>query len=153
MNNELAKIEGEQTERQPIALIAAYGTLRVGQGNWRYILKDRSTLLGTYKTEPKFTMYGRNSGFPVVVDRPFNENTPATTEIEYDLFAVYDKDVLESVDSLEGCHYPPNDVRNRFYDCTFIKTPHGEAKMYVMHQHRDNGNIIKNGNWIKRHED
>lgn len=144
MNTEEEKKDTVVAKMKPVALIATYGTLRNNEGNWRYLLKGKSDLLGTYKTEAAYTMYGKRSGYPVVVDK-------GNTEIEYDLFAVYEEEVLKDVDSLEGCHYPPNHPNNHFYDCTFIETPHGKAKMYIMHNEMNEDSIIHSGNWLKRH--
>ncbi len=120
-------------------LLAVYGTLRLGKSNWSRYLRDRSEHLGTFKTEPAFTMYGKGAGFPVVVDE-------GDTSIEYDLFSVEDEDVVRRINNLEGCTGIPGD-KNNWYDITSINTPKGEASMYIMHVGRNEGSIIESGNW------
>lgn len=129
----------EVVEPPVLGLVAAYGTLRNGHGNWRWHLQGNSTFLGTYKTEPRYTMYGKGAGFPVVVDK-------GDTAIEYDVFAVHKASALKSVDSLEGCNHPQGHPSN-WYDFEMIDTPHGKAKMYVMHTEGSRSNVIESGNW------
>lgn len=135
------------TNKPVLGLVAAYGTLRIGNGNWRGYLQgdDRSRHLGTFKTLPMYTMYGKNSGFPMVSDI-------GETSIVYDLFEVYDERSLRGIDALEGCRYEQGDPRN-WYDFTMIDTPYGKAKMYVMH-FSDSGSreVIESGDWEDRNQ-
>ena len=124
-------------------LIAVYGTLRHGRGNWKAYLEHRAELLGTYRTEPKFTMF-TTGGFPIVT-------TYGDTSIEYEVFKVDSNYTLDRVHRLEGCTGIPGDSRN-WYDIMPIETPHGTAYMYVQHDYQGMpDHIIKSGNWNMRH--
>lgn len=139
MNNRI-----EISEERPYVLVACYGTLRLGQGNWNHILKGNSEHLGTYSTSPEYTMYGRRSGFPVV-------GTHGSTAITYDLFKVTDNAVVNRLHRLEGSTGIPGDDRN-WYDIQPISTEHGEAFIYVQHG-RDaegHGEEITTGDWLNR---
>jgi gamma-glutamylcyclotransferase (GGCT)/AIG2-like uncharacterized protein YtfP len=141
VNKELELIEEPIEEvKKPIALVCAYGTLRENHSNWRWVLKEKSDMLGTFKTAPEYTMYGKGRGFPYVV-------TGGDTSIEYDLFAVYNESVLERIHSLEGCTGISGHASN-WYDIIDIETPHGTGKMYVMHTAQGPlQSIITSGNW------
>lgn len=150
--NKVVKIEDqtkdlvkvEITEQNPSVLICVYGTLRTGQGNWSWCLKDKAEYLGTFKSEPKFTMYGKHSGFPSLVPS-------GNTSIEYEVFKVTNKDVLKSLHGLEGCNGISGHPSNRFYDIQPMSTPVGEGWIYVRHNYDGGENsIITSGNWLKR---
>lgn len=132
----------EITEKTPKVLIAVYGTLRMGEGNHR-LLEGRAKYLGTFKTLPKFTMYGKNSGFPIV--------TPSgKTPITYELFEVSDNNTLSRLHSLEGFSGFMNHPKN-WYDVTPIDTPHGQAYMYIQdREFEGTQSIITTGDWKKR---
>lgn len=123
-------------------LLAAYGTLRPGWGNYRALIEGRAEHLGTFKTKPKYTMYGKFSGFPIVRDF-------GTTEIVYDLFRIDDKRVVDRINQLEGCTGVQGDPRN-WYDVEYIDTPFGEAMMYVQHKELRPENIIESGDWNEK---
>lgn len=132
----------EINDKRKEILLCTYGTLRLGHGNYHAYLEGASEHLGTFQTEPKFTMYGKNAGFPVVVDR-------GSTSIEYDLFRVTDNSVLRGVHGLEGFRGIKGDPSN-WYDITEIETPFGTAYMYVMHKDLRPDSIIESGNWNNR---
>jgi gamma-glutamylcyclotransferase (GGCT)/AIG2-like uncharacterized protein YtfP len=132
----------EINEQNPSVLVCCYGTLRVGHGNYRSLLKGVSKFLGTYKTEPAFTMYGKTAGFPIVQPK-------GSTAIEYDLFEVDDDTVLQRLHRLEGCTGIIGHERN-WYDLMEISTPKGKAYMYVQDRDRSEESIIESGNWNKR---
>lgn len=134
----------EISAERPYVLVACYGTLRLGCGNYNHILKGNSEHLGTYTTSPDYTMYGRHSGFPVV-------GTHGSTAITYDLFKVTDNDTVSRLHSLEGCTGIPEHPRN-WYDIRPISTEHGEAFIYVQHgEHAsEHGEEITNGDWLNR---
>lgn len=125
-------------------LILTYGTLRLNQGNWRYLLEGKSEYLGAYLSEATYTMYGKNAGFPIVVDK-------GNTEIEYDLFRITNNEVLKRIHNLEGCTGIPRNSKN-WYDIKEVDTPHGIGYMYVQHSERNPESIIKTGNWNDRNK-
>lgn len=135
---EIVRVEINQ--QNPSALVCVYGTLRRGNGNYRSLLEGKGEYLGTFRSDPAYTMYGRRAGFPVVVDK-------GDTSIEYEVFKVTDRNVLENLHSLEGCSGIPGNERN-WYDISPITTPVGEGWMYVMHEsNRSADSIIESGNW------
>ena len=128
----------EITKDTPRVLVCVYGTLREGHHNWAYLLKNRATKLGTYKSEPGFTMYD-TGGFPIVCDR-------GTGTIDYEVYEVTDDAVLANLHRLEGCTGIPGDERN-WYDIQPIETPHGRAYMYLQHETMDGLDVIESGDW------
>ena len=74
-------------------LVAVYGTLKKGYGNYHSYLMGE-THVGSGKTIEKYPMV--IDGLPWVIDKPGEGN-----QIEIDLFAVSDK-VMRSLDGLEG---------------------------------------------------
>ena len=117
--------------------VAVYGTLRKGEYNWARLLDGKSVYLGTYETDPIYTMYS-NGGFPIVIDK-------GITSITYEVYEV-DDDVLRSLNRLEGCTGVTGHPEN-WDDVISIETPVGKALMYVMHKEQDL-EIIENGDWI-----
>ena len=132
------------TKDTPHVLVCVYGTLRAGQGNYNYLLKGKAECLGTFKSEPKFTMYGRRAGFPSLVPK-------GNTSIEYEVYKVTEQKVLSSLHSLEGCSGIPGDPSNRFYDIMPMETPVGSGWIYIRNDY-DGGedSIIKTGNWLNK---
>lgn len=127
----------EISQNNPRVLIAVYGTLRTNDYNWSRILKGKAESLGTYTSEPVFTMC-TSGGFPIVSE---GKNT-----IEYEVFEIKSNEVLEKLHSLEGCTGIPGD-KNNWYDIQPIETPHGRAYIYMQHDYGE-GEIIKSGNWF-----
>lgn len=133
----------EITADNPSALVCVYGTLRRGNGNYRALLEGKAEFLGEFASEPRFTMYGRRAGFPMVVDK-------GTTSITYEVYRITNPQVLERCHSLEGCSGVPGDTDN-WYDIIPMKTPVGDAWMYAMHNMtRGDESIIRTGNWEDR---
>lgn len=124
-------------ENNSRVLACVYGTLRQGYGNWSRILKDNSTLLGTYQSDPQFTMYN-TGGFPIVIDQ-------GDTAIEYEVYEITNRETVERMHRLEGCTGIPDHEQN-WYDIQPIETPHGRAYMYIMHEEQ-NLPVIESGNW------
>jgi len=131
----------EITKDAPYVLIGVYGTLRKGEGNYKWILQDSdSEFIGDFKTDPMFTMYGKNSGFPIVSPK-------GNTSIKVEVFKVKNANTLEQLHRLEGCTGIPGDNKN-WYDITAIKTPFGEnAYIYVQDYQGSEEEIIKSGDW------
>lgn len=133
----------EINDENPHVLIAVYGTLRRGQGNYNAILRDtKSEYLGTHRSEPKYTMFGRRAGFPVVT----NGKSPIT----YELFKVTEQEVVNNLHSLESCTGIPGDAKS-WYDIVPINTPAGMAWMYLQHNF-DHGphSVIPTGDWLHK---
>lgn len=127
-------------------LYAVYGTLRAGWGNNRILCKeDGSTrhgveYLGIMKTDPLYTMYGKNAGFPVVA---INGKTAITVEI----YRVTDENIIKRVNGLEGYTGRRDDPQN-WYNTTEVKTKWGIANMFCMEgRSGSRDNIIESGDW------
>jgi gamma-glutamylcyclotransferase (GGCT)/AIG2-like uncharacterized protein YtfP len=120
-------------------LVGAYGTLRLDQGNYNWLLKDKSDHVGSYVANDFKLIAG--TGFPYAV-----ETEDGSGKVLLDLFLV-DEHVFKSLDRLEG--YP------NFYNRKKISTPHGDAWVYFYNQ-ADGGEVISDGDWVKhisnRHE-
>lgn len=124
-------------------LILCYGTLKSGHHNNTYL--KNSKLLGTFVTEPKFTMISLG-GFPAVVERG---NTPITGEV----YEVSEQD-LPGVYALEG-YKGQRDNPENWYNTAEIITDYGVAEMFTMNQlqiespfgKEHNKKIIENGIW------
>lgn len=121
-------------------LVAVYGTLRQGQGNWRWYLdNNESKFLGTFRTEPKFEMYSLG-GFPAVKEK-------GDSQITVEVFEVTPS-VKKGLDGLEGYH---GEGHHNMYDVTNLKTPYGTAVMYVMNNREfPSDRKIVSGDWLKR---
>ena len=130
----------EINENNPKVYLAVYGTLKTGRGNWMRYLKDKSKVLGTFKTEPKFTMY-TNGGFPIVVDQ-------GETAITYELVEVDNNNVLNSIHRLEGCTGIPKNDQN-WYDIQKIDNQeHSDKEIYMYMMHTPQRlRIIESGNF------
>lgn len=133
----------EINEERKDILLVAYGTLRLFRSNYSNFLENKSEFLGTFKSEPRYTMYGKQRHFPIVVD-------DGNTSIEYDVFRIQQDTILEKIHKLEGCTGYPGHPDN-WYDIVEIETPVGTAYMYVMHGHPQGEEIIKSGNWNNKH--
>lgn len=107
----------EETVTENKVLIAVYGTLRQGFGNHRLI--NNAELMGTFKTEPEFSLYNLG-GFPGL-------KQDGKTAVTMEVYAVNDQEA-RSVDRLEG-YTPGGD--NYFYDKIDIETPWGNAGVYI----------------------
>jgi gamma-glutamylcyclotransferase (GGCT)/AIG2-like uncharacterized protein YtfP len=119
-------------------LFFTYGTLKQNYGNYNAILKDKSEFLGTFSTEPNYTMY--DGGFPIV-EREGN------TSIIGELHKTSDPQTIDRVFSLEGCHREQNHP-NSWYTYDIIETPYGQAIMFVMDKGTSKRNkIVETGNW------
>lgn len=117
-------------------LIATYGTLRLNQGNYNWLLKDAKHL-GTTITVPEFELYSLG-GFPGV-----KEN--GNTSIVVDIFEVNDYEAAR-VDQLEGYK---EGVKPTFYDKIEIDTPYGKAGMYIYMGKVHEENKIQSGDWVQ----
>lgn len=120
-------------------LIAVYGTLRLGHGNYEYFLKANNAIyLGEFQTEPKYTMYSIFDGYPALVKN-------GKTSIVMNVFRV-DEKTLSSVDGLEGYSEGRKD---NHYDRIKINTPWGEAYCYIYDEAPEDCSIIESGDWTE----
>lgn len=114
-------------------LVAVYGTLRRGEGNYHYFLNE-SNKLGTCALEG-WDMYSMGA-FPFVV--------PGDGKITIEVFEV-DDTTFRRLDGLEG--YPD------FYDRTQVETSYGTAWMYFIHDNDPRNPKIESGDWIQYEEE
>jgi len=114
-------------------LIAVYGSLLSSLHN-NYILED-SKLLGSFKSKPEFSLYGLG-GYPGL-------KTDGNTSVLMEVYEVNDK-VAQRVDNLEG--YSSNRPAT-FYDKIPIKTPFGEASVYIYVNDIPEERLVESGNW------
>jgi gamma-glutamylcyclotransferase (GGCT)/AIG2-like uncharacterized protein YtfP len=105
-------------------LIAVYGTLRKGHGNWKWHLNNRQSHKIADFTLPAKEGYAiyHLGGFPGVIK---DENP---TDIKMELYLV-SPEVARGVDRLEG--YSRTSSNNTFYDVEYIETPYGTAATYI----------------------
>lgn len=116
-------------------LIAVYGTLRLNQPNYKWLLTE-AKYLGTINTDPIFSLY--DLGFYPGLKENGN------TSIVVDIFEVTDSEAA-AVDKLEGYREGAN---NRFYDKIYIDTVFGKAGMYIYMGNVYEDNKINSGDWI-----
>ena len=111
--------------------VMVYGTLKKGHGNHR--LLERSTLLGTTETGPKYTML-HLGGFPGIL-------RGGETPIQGEVYEVNEDTLLGSLDRLEG--YPS------FYDREITTTKFGDAWIYFLanDKHYEGCPVVKGGEW------
>lgn len=114
-------------------LIAVYGSLRKGLHNHR--LLENSTLLGTFNTEPEYSLYSLGS-YPGLKNY-------GNTSVVMEVYEVDDRTAM-MVDGLEG--YNPN-RKATFYDKIKIDTPFGEANVYVYVDDIPKERLIESGDW------
>ncbi len=114
--------------------VFVYGTLLRGELN-HGLLAD-SVYLGTYRTEPRFTLYAL-SGYPGLV-------ASGTTAVSGEVYRV-DEFGLRILDQLEG--YP------RLYGRRLMPTPFGRAWVYLYRGAVRDRPVIRSGDWrdLSRH--
>jgi gamma-glutamylcyclotransferase (GGCT)/AIG2-like uncharacterized protein YtfP len=113
-------------------LVATYGTLRLDQGNYNHLLKNKSDYIG--KTSITGFDIIPGWGFPYAREKE-NKNEGI---VVVDVFKV-DPQVFKNLDRLEG--YPS------FYDRKLINTEFGEAWIYFYNQAK--GEPLPDGDWVK----
>ena len=113
-------------------LIGVYGTLKKGHSNHHLI--DHCHYLGECISENDYTMYSVNDWYPAVV---FGGEDAILMEV----FRVDDKETADNLDRLEG--YPSLYIKD------IIKTPYGNATIYLFNRKVDNLNKVKSvSNWV-----
>lgn len=122
--------------------VAVYGTLRLGEGNWAWALRDTATHLGRGAVAG-FRLHGAGLGFPYAV--PTDDTSGA---IVVDVFTV-DPDTMAQLDRLEGfpSHYLRTPTPYRLDDGTT-----GTAWLYhpadADRFPADDPRIISSGDWL-----
>lgn len=117
-------------------LISVYGSLRKNLGNHR--LLENAKYLGEFNTEPEYSLYSLG-GFPGLKE---NGNTSVVMEV-YEVTP----EEAHRVDNLEG--YDPNSNDNTFYDKKVIKTPYGDAGVYLYVDNIPEDRLVEHGDWKK----
>ena len=119
-------------------LIAVYGSLRRGLGNHRNHLLN-STYLGTYQTEPIYTLKSLGS-FPGLIKK-------GLTSVTMEVFRVNQTEA-DGIDSLEGYSGPKS--KNNLYDKETITTPYGEASVYFYGEpdRLTKAETVEGGDWV-----
>ncbi|GHA65104.1 gamma-glutamylcyclotransferase [Photobacterium aphoticum] len=117
-------------------LVFAYGTLRAGESNAHFLAK--ATRLGAYRLPAGYRLYDLGA-YPAAIEDA--DGTGLTGEV----YAIDDAQ-LAALDRLE--EYPEE------YDRVLIKTPWGEAWLYVYNAARDDAleqaPLIAGGDWCQR---
>lgn len=125
-------------------LVAVYGSLRQGMHN-HYVL-ERSEYIGSFNSEPMFTMYNVNDRYPAVINEGSNS-------IVMEVFSA-SKEVQKKLDYLEG--YSPNfEKSDNYYNKEIIETPYGKAFIYFFNNDYSKLEKIESGDWsswIKNYE-
>ena len=115
-----------------MSLVAVYGTLRQGQGNYHRLLSQYE-MITLERTEEEWEMHSLG-GFPAII--------PGFQNIVIEIFDV-DRTTMDALDRLEG--YP------NFYDRRQITTSLGDAWIYFQHELSWDEDPIPDGDWVKHH--
>lgn len=117
-------------------LVACYGSLRRGMGNYHYYLSD-SDYKGTFTTEPEYTLHSL-SCYPGLKQ---NGNHSVVMEVHE-----VDEETLTNLNRLEGYRYGEPAT---FYDRIEIDTPWGKAFTYIYVNPLSKDSIVESGDWKK----
>lgn len=118
-------------------LVAVYGTLKRGHGNYNRILRGRSEFIGTTQLD-NFTMVSLG-GFPGLIPDNILEKPSEDYKVEIEVFNV-EEDVLRTCDMLEG--YPG------WYNRVTVPTEFGEAFIYIFDKGEYSDRpIVESGKW------
>jgi len=117
--------------------VAVYGTLRRGEGNWQWALKNTSTFVGEFRV-PGFQMYS-NGCFPYAVES-------GSGEITVEIFEI-DAETMAHLDRLEGYpfHYNRKQIIVDGTEAWIYFTTREEVKCSCT--------LIPSGDWVKRFSD
>ena len=116
----------EKSELRPYRVFV-YGTLKRGYGNHERILKD-AVFLGKARTNTKWTMIGKDMGYPYVVEQDHVKGNHVVGEV----FAV-NREELKALDILEGVphHYKKVTININYEDDNSVDTVGMYVKAYV----------------------
>jgi len=123
---------------EKINLVAVYGSLRSGMHN-QYVL-GQSKSLGTFNSEPIYTMYDVGGSYPAIIEK-------GCSSILMEIYEV-NEEVKEKLDRLEGYSDSKNLVDN-YYNKVVIETPYGQAYLYVFNSSVKNFDIVEIGDWVE----
>lgn len=127
-----------EKDTDTILKVAVYGSLREGLHNHGVI--KGSTLLGTFESEPNYTMYSVGGSFPGLV-------LGGTTSVVMEVYEVTPR-VLQGVDGLEG--YMGDEFPDtNFYNRILMDTPYGKAYSYIYNDDVESLHIVESGDWVK----
>jgi gamma-glutamylcyclotransferase (GGCT)/AIG2-like uncharacterized protein YtfP len=121
------------------ARVAVYGSLREGLHN-HSVLGKNPKLLGTFETEPLYTMFSVGGSFPALVEG-------GTTSIIMEVYEI-SLDQLENVNALEGFNVNFNKEDN-MYLRKILHTPYGEAFGYIWNDNTEGLHMVESGDWFK----
>lgn len=119
--------------------IAVYGSLRRGEYNYKGHGLDTQTYLGTFETEPIFSLYSSGS-YPCLKES-------GTTSIVMDVFEV-DEATFKAVNQLEG-YRGAEHTKTNFYNRKMIVTPFGEAAYFVYNDSVERMPRVESGDWVQ----
>lgn len=117
-------------------LVAVYGSLRQGMHN--HCVLGNSEYIGTFNSEPIFTMYNVNNQYPAVINK-------GCDSITIEVFNV-NKDIQKKLDNLEGYSSDFNKSYN-YYNKETIETPYGKAFIYYFNHDYSSLEKIESGDW------
>lgn len=124
-------------EVETLHKVAVYGSLRKGLGN--HSVLGAGKLLGTFESQPNFTMYSVGGWYPGLVEE-------GTTSVIMEVYEVNDED-FKAVNHLEG-FYIEDDPSNH-YNRKLMTTPFGEAYHYIYNMPTAGLKIVESGDWKK----
>ena len=121
-----------------VNLVAVYGSLRKSMSNNLILMSSK--FIGTFHSEPEYTMYNINNMFPGVTKEGY-------TSIVMEVYEI-DKAVEEKLNRLEG-YSENNENSDNFYDRTIINTPYGNAYLYIFNDDTTHFEKVESGDWVK----
>lgn len=125
-------------------LVAAYGSLRRGMGNFRVNERAGGEFVGTGKTNDNIDLFQYCSGFPSVS----LQHSDAGKSVVVDLFRTTQQGLEGAYDMLEGHH--GNDNPHTFYKRTQIQVTLDsgeEVTAWIYHIDEQTGPLVEGGDW------
>lgn len=119
-------------------IFAVYGTLRLGQGNYKRILENNSRHIKTINI-PGFKMFSLG-GFPGI------KRAEEESSIVADIFEVSCPETKKRLDMLEGYN---KEFDSGMYLRRKIELDNNEDCEIYVWNYSDEGPSIKNGDWVK----
>lgn len=135
------------TPKEGHVFVVTYGSLRLGQANFRVNARGNGVHVGTGKTAENFNLYRYGGSYFPSVSLKHNSNG---TPVVVDVFEAPLEGLLGAYDSLEGC-YAPNDESN-FYNRTEIKVELDDGSVltgWIYHIDEEQSELVESGDWSK----